>query len=303
MNQKNEINLLTKSLDLGCGLRPKNPYNAHEVFGIDIREDAPNNILSADLAIEDIPFPDSYFDYITAFDFIEHIPRVIYHPKKRNSFVMLMNEIYRVLKPSGIFFSSTPGFPKAAAFRDPTHINFITDETFSLYFGDAYQREQFAWASMYGFNGAFNVLNQYWNNASLISILKKVNPLPVITQKTSIVDSESLVIEAQKYIESNATDEAVPILWNAHQIDPSYIKPLYELASIFYQNQNYQESIRICEGAAKIDPFFIGTHLIQAKSYLHLDKRDLALISSRKVLSIDPENKEALTLVEKAQSL
>jgi len=30
----------TKTLDLGCGVNPRNPFNADELFGVDIR---PNN--------------------------------------------------------------------------------------------------------------------------------------------------------------------------------------------------------------------------------------------------------------------
>ena len=127
---------MKKTLDLGCGDNPKNPFNASNVYGVDIREDLENGIRCADLAIEKIPYEDEFFDYVTAFEFIEHIPRVVYSPKRRNSFVELMNEIYRVLKPGGLFLSSTPGYPHGVAFRDPTHVNFITNETFPLYFDD-----------------------------------------------------------------------------------------------------------------------------------------------------------------------
>ena len=92
---------MTRSLDLGCGLHPKNPFNADELFGIDIREVLSENIKKADLAIEPIPYDTEYFEYVTAYDFIEHIPRVLYVPERRNSFVELMNEIYRVMKVGG----------------------------------------------------------------------------------------------------------------------------------------------------------------------------------------------------------
>jgi len=159
----------TKSLDLGCGLKPKNPFNAIEVFGIDIRKSS-KNILIADLVIDSIPFDDCYFDYCSAFDFIEHIPRVIYAPHRRFPFVDLMSEIYRVLKPGGRFLSFTPAFPAAAAWRDPTHVNIITTETFPLYFDT-----EKCWAKIYGFKGGFEIEKQYWhkNKINLISILRK----------------------------------------------------------------------------------------------------------------------------------
>jgi len=159
---------MTKSLDLGCGPKPKNFFNATEVFGIDIRDDVEAGIYKADLVIEPIPFSDESFDFITAHDFLEHIPRVIYMPNRRNAFIEVMNEIWRVLKFGGQFLSVTPAFPHAEVFRDPTHVNIITDETFPIYFDD-----RNCLAKMYGFKGGFQITNQQWNGPHLITILTK----------------------------------------------------------------------------------------------------------------------------------
>jgi SAM-dependent methyltransferase len=165
---------MTKTLDLGCGTVLRNPFNADEFYGIDIREDLQNNIRQADLAIESIPFEDEFFDFVTAYDFIEHIPRIAYIPDRRNCFVEFMNEVYRVLKTDGYFLSFTPAFPRAEAFQDPTHVNIITKKTFSCYF-DWGNR----WASMYGFNGAFQVVFQEWRGPNLLTIMQKVDALEV----------------------------------------------------------------------------------------------------------------------------
>lgn len=93
-----------RSLDLGCGSKPRNPFEATQLFGVDIRPLPDLGIYAADLAIQPIPFEGNSFDYLTTYDFIEHIPRVIYSPECRFPFVSLMNEILRVLKPGGIFF-------------------------------------------------------------------------------------------------------------------------------------------------------------------------------------------------------
>lgn len=161
----------TKSLDLGCGGNPKNPFQCDEVFGIDILPSESKSILAADLAVEPIPFLSEQFDVVTAFDFIEHIPRIIYNPGRRFCFVELMNEIYRVLKPGGVFLSFTPAFPKAAAWRDPTHVNIITEETFPLYFDNLNRL-----ASVYGFSGHFKIEDQKWheNNLHLVTLMRKV---------------------------------------------------------------------------------------------------------------------------------
>lgn len=162
---------MTRTLDLGCGPNPNNTFNADEVFGVDIRSDIGKNIASADLALEPIPFDSDMFDFVTAHQFIEHMPRVIYAPKHRNPFVELMNEIYRVLKVNGIFLSVTPAYPHNAAFQDPTHVNVITEETFPCYFDDRNR-----WAKIYGFNGHFRILSQQWMGANLVTQMQKVLP-------------------------------------------------------------------------------------------------------------------------------
>ncbi len=158
----------SKILDIGCGTKPTNLFNADTLYGIDIREDASRNIRYADLVVEPIPFPSAFFDYVFAGDFIEHVPRVLYLPQRRFPFIELMNEIHRVLKPGGLFFSRTPVFPYTAAFRDPTHVNIISHETFPIYFDDKTRL-----GSIYGFTGAFKVLKQGIRPPHLLSLLQK----------------------------------------------------------------------------------------------------------------------------------
>jgi SAM-dependent methyltransferase len=158
----------TRTLDIGCGETPKNPFKAEHLFGIDIREDASRNIKYADLTAEPIPYPDGYFDFVTAFDFIEHVPRVLYMPARCFPFIALMNEIHRVLKTGGILLSHTPAYPYAPVFRDPTHVNIITEETFPMYFDD-----KLIWARMYGFRGSFEIVRQGWIKPHLITVMKK----------------------------------------------------------------------------------------------------------------------------------
>jgi len=143
---------ILRSLDLGCGQNPRNTFSAQEVYGVDIDSALNKNnkrILTADLVIEAIPAADNSFDYITAFDFIGHVPHLVQAPDRRYSFIELMNEIWRVLKPGGIFLSVTP------AFRDPAQINSITEETFLKDFDNRYRR-----ASIHGFMGYFEVGQQ-----------------------------------------------------------------------------------------------------------------------------------------------
>ena len=165
--------MTSRSLDLGCGSKPRNPFNADELFGVDVCDGLGPNVRMADLAIEAIPFDSDSFEFVSAYDFIEHIPRVVYAPHRRNSFVEFMNEVYRVLKMGGFFVSSTPAYPNPEAFMDPTHVNIITDKTFLAYFDNVNR-----WAEMYGFNGAFQMMQHEWRGSHLFVIMQKV-PVPV----------------------------------------------------------------------------------------------------------------------------
>ncbi len=146
---------MSQHLDLGCGSIPRNPFSAHNVFGVDIRDrtgDETDNVkfVNCNVVVEKLPFDDDFFDSVSAYDFFEHIPRLVITGKEsRFPFVELMSEIYRVLKPGGQLYAITPYYPARSAFIDPTHVNFIAKGTHN------YFCEPHNWASMYGFNGAF----------------------------------------------------------------------------------------------------------------------------------------------------
>jgi hypothetical protein len=61
--------MITKTLDLGCGLNPRNSFDCNEVYGIDIRKKR-FKYINVDLVIDPIPFYESFFDYVAAYDFI-----------------------------------------------------------------------------------------------------------------------------------------------------------------------------------------------------------------------------------------
>lgn len=151
-----------RHLDIGCGAEPHNPYRKAELHGVDIRQIDPQasfRFSAANLTLEPIPFPDSHFSSVSAFDFIEHVPRTMASADgtgTRFPFVELMNEVWRVLAPGGRFYALTPAFPSPQAFRDPTHVNFITEETHHYFVGDV------PGARMYGFNGRFRTLRAGW---------------------------------------------------------------------------------------------------------------------------------------------
>lgn len=173
---------LNTALDLGCGKTPRNPFGAIRSQGIDLVAHESEDIIACDLSTSGIPFAANSFDAITAFDFIEHIPRVAVTDRgTRFPFIDLMSEIFRVLKPEGFFFSSTPAYPCKEAFQDPTHINIITEDTFPLYFCNE------TWARIYGFQGSFLFIAQEWCRPSLLTLIQKPkgNPGNTDTVQTS----------------------------------------------------------------------------------------------------------------------
>lgn len=119
--------LISNSLDLGCGAWPKNPFNVRTVKGIDIASPRMSTeIVVANLFVDGIPFASNSFSHVTAYDFVEHVPRfMLNHGSMRYPFVDLLSEVYRVLVPGGLFYSHTPAYPFKQAFQDPTHLNII----------------------------------------------------------------------------------------------------------------------------------------------------------------------------------
>jgi len=162
------------ALDLGSGEIAANPFRAERCFGIDIEGNDECNILSCDLSRNRIPFSDNSISCVTAFDFIEHIPRVsIDQDSTRFPFIDLMNEIYRVLTPGGLFLSCTPAYPFKEVFQDPTHVNFITEDTFPSYFSRDSGSHICEHAKIYGLKNSFEIIDQAWLGYRLLTLLRK----------------------------------------------------------------------------------------------------------------------------------
>lgn len=111
-------------IDLGCGRRKREGY-----FGIDCQA-----LTGVDLVCDCnqvIPLDDNIADEICAFDFLEHI-----NNDKR---IHIMTEVWRLLKPGGIFISKTPSTDGRGAFQDPTHYSYWNQNSFQYYACDIHR--------------------------------------------------------------------------------------------------------------------------------------------------------------------
>lgn len=154
--------MVRRHLDLGCGVTPRNPYGCEELYGVDLRAGLTavgvKEIVGANLSIDAIPFPDDHFDSVSAYDFLEHVPRVALNYATGTTqfpFILLMNEVWRVLKPGGMFYAVFPAYPHPLAFYDPTHVNILTSRSHKYFAGSE------PWGAMYGFTGRFSLVRQH----------------------------------------------------------------------------------------------------------------------------------------------
>ena len=105
-------------IDLGCGRRKMEGY-----FGIDCQQlDGVDLVCDCN---EKIPLDDNIADEMNANDFLEHI-----NNDKR---IHIMTEIWRILKPNGLFYSFTPSTDGRGAYQDPTHYSFWNENSFWYY--------------------------------------------------------------------------------------------------------------------------------------------------------------------------
>ena len=75
------------------------------------------NLIFTSGKVPPIPLPDQHVDVVTAFQFIEHI-------EDRIGF---MRDVYRVLRPGGVFICTTPNVKMSIA-RNPFHVHEYTFE-------------------------------------------------------------------------------------------------------------------------------------------------------------------------------
>ena len=112
-------------LNLGAGFRPQAGY-----INIDNRPEVEPDLL-CDIEIG-LPYDDDSIDEIRAVDFLEHV--------HQDKVIFVIEEIWRVLKDGGLFYSLTPSTAGIGAFMDFNHRSYWNLGSFLYFTDDAYRR-------------------------------------------------------------------------------------------------------------------------------------------------------------------
>ena len=103
-------------VDLGCG-----PNKLSGSIGLD-RRTGPGVDLVCDLE-RDLPLKTNSVDVVRMSHVIEHLQNLL----------PFMEEVYRVCRPGAEVRVVVPYYTSRGAFRDPTHVRFITEDTFQYF--------------------------------------------------------------------------------------------------------------------------------------------------------------------------
>lgn len=108
-------------VDLGCGTLSKANIGVdrYAAPGVDI-------VMNLDDPDVHLPFPTSSVDSVISHHFFEHVGE---------GFIPLIDEVYRILVPGGLFRAITPLFPSKAAVEDPDHRRYFMQDTWLSFCG------------------------------------------------------------------------------------------------------------------------------------------------------------------------
>lgn len=126
---------------LGCGrsrqkrLASKESSKWKKLVTLDMNPDVGADIVH-DLNIMPYPFEDGKFDEIHAYDVIEHLGT----QGDFVSFFRFFDEVYRLLKPGGMFYCITPSWDGLWAWSDPGHTRIISEGTIHFLDQDNYDQ-------------------------------------------------------------------------------------------------------------------------------------------------------------------
>ena len=126
---------------IGSGNRKKKflPIGSHwtNVTTLDINPKCNPDVIH-DLNVIPYPFDDAQFDEIHAYEVLEHCGT----QGDFRFFFSQFDEFYRILKPNGVIYGSTPTYDSNWAWSDPGHTRIITRDTLSFLSQNMYINSQ-----------------------------------------------------------------------------------------------------------------------------------------------------------------
>lgn len=154
------------NLDIGCANQLKADTDNEKWIGIDLSSEDPRCIIR-DLG-RGLPFADKTFEEVKAHNVLEHI--------KQEDYIFVWNEIYRVLKPDGVFELMVPRHTSNASIQDPTHVRMFCPDSFQYFCDDGTGKTAFNGLSDgYGVKTLFKMVDNNFNEDNIIYfvVLKK----------------------------------------------------------------------------------------------------------------------------------
>lgn len=179
-----------KILDLGCGTE-KIKYPNAKIVGLDIVK-YPNVDVVHDLHDLPLPFKNEEFDIVHASHVLEHI-------EKNKTFFKLMNEIYRILKPNGIFLVRVPYWKSFIAYGNPEHTRFFSSMSFD-YFDHSIER-RFSKCNFQVLEKKFNLI--FRGRLRFLNVLNWIfNTNTIFTEKilSNIFAPEEIIFKLKKVV-------------------------------------------------------------------------------------------------------
>lgn len=154
-------------VDLGCGFRKEGN------IGIDLSAEGRDVDLLCRLGFEEIPLGDASVDKVFCRDFLEHLPKAVWVESRGGlvyPIIDLVNEVWRILRPGGLFESLTPVYPHPEVHQDPTHLSVWTLSSMKYFCGE------FPIAKLYGVDAHFELLENREQDFYLHAVLRKPGP-------------------------------------------------------------------------------------------------------------------------------
>ena len=147
---------------------PSNRFDADDVHGLDLVEDLDKKVKYCKLGFEKLPYEDSTFDYVTAYDLIEHIPRYSENSSLTDTpFIFLMNEILEFSKTRVYSYHRRQFTRFLELFKILTIILLLLIRLKCIF------QKRVIISKHYGISSKFNVLYQKMYYQHLVAVLEK----------------------------------------------------------------------------------------------------------------------------------